>query len=263
MNPALPAAFLGPPIAHRALHGPGRAENSMAAVEAAVAAGYGIEIDVQLTGDGEAVVFHDEDLARLTSATGLVRQRTAAELAAIPLKAGGGTIPRLADVLEAVAGRVALLIEVKDQDGEMGPQVGRLEQAVAVALARYEGPVALMSFNPHSADALRHHAPHVARGLVTCAWRPDDWPGFSEATCERLRGIPDFVRTGASFVSHEAADLDRPRIAELKAAGVPILCWTIRSPTAEAAARTVAHNVTFEGYAAAIPRLDGGAQGST
>ena len=256
MSPALSPLFLAVPIAHRALHGPGRAENSRAAIEAAAAAGYGIEIDVQLTSDGEAVVFHDEDLGRLTDETGPVRGRPAAELAKIPLKGGGGTIPRFAEVLAAIAGRVPLLVEVKDQDGAMGPRVGELEQAVAIGLARYEGPVAVMSFNPHSVDALRHSAPSVARGLTTCSWVPSDWPGVPEETCIRLRDIPDFAGPGASFISHEARDLDRPRVAELKAEGVPVLCWTIRSPEEEAAARTVADGVTFEGYMARLPRLD-------
>jgi glycerophosphoryl diester phosphodiesterase len=216
-------------------------------VKAAVAAGYGIEIDVQLTASGEAVVFHDEDLSRLTAETGPVRDRRLGEITAIPLK-GGGTIPSLTDVLWAVAGRVPLLIEVKDQDGRMGPNVGELEQAVAIDLAAYEGPVAVMSFNPHSVDALRHYAPSVPRGLTTCSWRPEDWPELPEETCLRLREIPDFVRTGSAFVSHEAGDLARPRVRELKDAGVPILCWTIRSPEAEAEARKIADNVTFEGY---------------
>jgi glycerophosphoryl diester phosphodiesterase len=248
MIPALPPEFLVAPLAHRALHGPGRAENSLAAVEAAVAGGYGIEIDVQLTADGQAVVFHDEDLARLTEETGTVRARMSAELGRIALKAGGGTIPTLSRVLEAVAGRVPLLIEVKDQDGSMGPRVGQLEQAVAIALAPYEGPVAVMSFNPYSVDALRNYAPSVPRGLTTCSWDPADWPGVPAETCARLRDVPDFGSTGASFISHQASDLDRPRVTELKAAGVPVLCWTIRSPEAEAIARTVADNVTFEGY---------------
>jgi glycerophosphoryl diester phosphodiesterase len=253
MNPPLPPEFLTVPITHRALHdrSAGRAENSLAAVEAAVSAGYGIEIDVQLSADGAAVVFHDDDLARLTGETGLVRERSVEELVGIKLKGGGGAIPRLTDVLEAVAGRVPLLIEVKDQDGAMGPKVGELEQAVAIDLAPYDGPVALMSFNPHSVDALRHYAPTVARGLTTCSWTPESWPGLAEATCLRLRDIPDLVRTGATFISHEATDLGRPRVRELKEAGVPVLCWTIRSPEAEAEARKIADNVTFEGYPAA------------
>ena len=76
---------------------------------------------------------------------------------------------------------------------------------------------------------------------------------MSGTTRDRLRDIPDMARTGSSFISHDAADLSRPRVAALKAAGIAILCWTIRSPEAEVEARRVAQNVTFEGYKAAIP----------
>ena len=122
----------------------------------------------------------------------------------------------------------------------------------AAALHRYAGPVAVMSFNPHAVAWMARLAPQLPRGLTTSAYDREDWSPLPEATCSRLRGIPDYDRTGASFISHEAADLDRPRVADLKAQGAAILCWTIRSPEAEAQARRVAHNITFEGYA---PRL--------
>ncbi|WP_109465529.1 glycerophosphodiester phosphodiesterase family protein [Albibacillus kandeliae] len=255
MTPALPAAFLQSPIAHRAFHdkAAGRPENSRAAIRAAIANGYGIEIDLQLTADGQAVVFHDYALARLTGAEGTVRQNTAAALAGIALSHGDGeTVPSFAKVLDIVAGQVPLLIELKDQDGAMGPDVGPLEAAAASALDGYKGPVALMSFNPNSIAEMARIAPHLPRGLVTSAYDPDDWP-LSPEICEHLRGIPDFDRVGASFISHEAKDLGRDRVAELKSGGTPILCWTIRSPEAEAEARRIADNVTFEGYQAVIP----------
>ena len=135
-RPPLPDAFLGPPIAHRALHdvSAGRPENSLSAVQAAIAVGYGIEIDLQLTADGAAMVFHDYGLKRLTGRDGTVRQRTAADLSAIPLAGGDGeTIPTLAEVLDRVAGQVPLLIELKDQDGAMGDRIGPLEAATAAA----------------------------------------------------------------------------------------------------------------------------------
>ena len=253
MIPALPAAFLARPIAHRALHdlGAGRPENSRAAVRAAVAAGYGIEIDVQLSLDGVAMVFHDHDLARLTGATGALAQRTAAGLAAIGLRHGTEGIPTLVQVLAEVAGKVPLLIEVKDQDGALGPAIGALEAATAAALAGYAGPVAVMSFNPFSVAAMADLAPLVARGLTTSAYDPDDWAPVPVAVCDRLRDIPDYDRSGAGFISHEAHDLARPRVAALKAQGARVLCWTVRSAVAEAAARAAgADNVTFEGYAA-------------
>jgi glycerophosphoryl diester phosphodiesterase len=110
-----------------------------------------------------------------------------------------------------------------------------------------------MSFNPSSVHHMARLAPQTPRGITTSAYDPQDWSPLPKDVCARLRDIPDYDATGSSFVSHEAADLARPRIADLKANGAAILCWTIRSPEAEATARQVADNVTFEGYRAALP----------
>lgn len=253
--PRLPAPFLTTPLAHRGLHdrAAGRPENSRAAVRAAIAAGYGIECDIQPSAGGTPMVIHDYDLKRLTGRAGRVRALSAAELGRIPLLGANEGIPTLAEILQIVAGQVPLLIEIKDQDGAMGPDVGPLEAAAATALSGYAGPVAVMSFNPHSVAAMAGAAPQVARGIITSAFAPDDWPLLPAAVRDRLRGIPDIEATGASFISHEAADLARPRVSALKSAGTAILCWTIRSPEAEAAARAIAQNITFEGYPARIP----------
>ncbi|MFU8823390.1 glycerophosphodiester phosphodiesterase family protein [Yoonia sp.] len=248
----LPASFLARPIAHRALHDrkAGRVENSIASIKAAISAGYGIEIDVQLSSDGHAMVFHDDNLDRLTAEAGPVRARNRAALEQIALKDDAGMIPALDDVLTLVAGQVPLLIEIKDQDGKMGPDVGPLEEATCKALSHYKGDVALMSFNPHSMAACQTFAPDIARGVVTSAYDPMFWPELPPAIRDDLREIPDYDRVGACFISHEAYDLDRPRVAEIKATGAPILCWTIRSAQQEAKARLIADNVTFEGYLA-------------
>lgn len=253
-RPPLPPAFLRLPIAHRGLHNRarGRIENSPSAVLAAVAAGYAIEIDVQLSADGVAMVFHDEALDRLTAETGPLNARSAAELSRIGLRDSAETIPTLADILALVAGRAPLLIEIKDQSFAMTQTDGRLETATAAALRGYEGPVAVMSFNPASVTHMARLAPDLPRGLTTSAYDAEDWAPVSRATCDRLRLIPDFDPTGSTFISHEAGDLERPRVAELKAEGAAILCWTIRSAEAEVAARQVAHNITFESYAAAL-----------
>lgn len=255
MRAPLPAAFLSAPIAHRALHDlpAGRPENSRAAVRAAVAAGYGIEIDLQLSKDGVPMVFHDETLERLTDRQGWLCNLTAAELATIPLKGGDEGIPTLADVLALVAGRVPLLIELKDQTLRMADTDARLETATAQALSGYDGPVAVMSFNPHCMAHMARLAPDLPRGLTTAAFDPADWAPLTADICDRLRPIPDFDRVEASFISHEASDLSRHRVAELAAQGAAILCWTIRSADAEAEARRIAQNVTFEGYTAALP----------
>lgn len=248
----LPEAFLTRPIAHRALHdrAQGRPENSRAAIRAAVAAGYGIEIDLQFSADGQAMVFHDYDLGRLTAVNGPLRQRTAAELGAIRLTDAEDGIPTFAEVLSIVAGRVPLLVEVKDQDGAMGPDVGPLEQAAAQALAGYDGPVALMSFNPHSVKALAQLCPDRPVGLTSCAATAEDYPTLSAARRADLARLSLADEMVLDFISHDHHDLSNPRVAALKARGVHILCWTIRSPAEEAAAREIAENITFEGYTA-------------
>jgi glycerophosphoryl diester phosphodiesterase len=252
--PDLPAAFLRRPIAHRGLHDRARGlvENSRAAVAAAVASGYGVEIDVQRAADGEAMVFHDEALPRLTGAPGLVADHAAAALGRIRLLGSDETVPTLGEILALVAGRRPLLIEVKDQTGTLGPEVGPLEARVAAALAGYPGPVAVMSFNPHSVAALAAAAPDVPRGLTSCAFEDGDWalPDYRRA---ELAALPDVRPTGAAFVSHDKDDLANPAVLRLKAEGLPILTWTVRSPAEEAVARRVADNVTFERYLPAAP----------
>lgn len=248
MTPPLPPVFLDRPIAHRALHGPGRPENSRAAIKAAVDAGYGIEIDLQLSKDGQAMVFHDYALTRLTGAKGPIQQRTATELGQLTLVGGNEGIPTLTEVLDLVSGAVPLLIELKDQDGRMGPNIGALEQATANAATGYDGPVAFMSFNPHSVAEMARLCPDRPRGLTTCACTADDFPTLSESIRSHLRTMPGLADMEASFISHHRTDLDSPLVAEQKARGLHVLCWTIRSPGEEAEARRIVDNVTFEGY---------------
>ncbi len=254
MRVPLPAGFLSLPIAHRALHDRAkrRPENSVGAIRAAVVAGYAIEIDIQVSSDGVPMVFHDDELDRLTGYSGPVSAYTAKELNRIELRDSDDTIPTLAQILALVAGRVPLLIEIKDQTQAMSDTDGRFEAAIAALLSLYQGPVAVMSFNPFSVAHMARFAPGLPRGLTTSAYDPADWSPLPPETCARLREIPDFDRTLSSFISHEAVDLSRTRVDELKERGVAILCWTIRSPEAEAVARRIAQNVTFEGY---LPRI--------
>ena len=255
MIPPLPFEFLQRPIAHRALHDitDQRPENSRAAIRAAIEAGFGIEIDLQLSSDGRAMVFHDYDLKRLTGQSGPIQQITAAQAQALHLlHSQDEGIPTFDEALDLVAGRAPLLIEIKDQDGAMGENIGQLEADTVRTLQGYDDPVALMSFNPNSVAELKQIAPHLPRGIVTGLYDPKV-ELLPTAVCDHLRTIPDFDRVGASFISHEVTDLDRPCVAELKAKRVPILCWTVRSVEQEAEARTISDNVTFEGYMAAHP----------
>ena len=182
------ARLIERPFAHRGLHGGGRIENSRAAFEAAIAAGHGIELDVQASADGEAIVFHDYDLARLTGARGRVDTMTAAELAAVRLTGSDEAIPTLPQILGLIAGRAPLLIEVKSP----GRRVDALSGAVERALHSYVGPVAVMSFNPEVGRWFARYAPPRLRGLVvTEAGRR--WRGWAGRYLALWRARPDFL----------------------------------------------------------------------
>ncbi len=248
----LPPEFLATPLAHRGLHdrAAGVIENSRSAVAAAVEAGYGAEIDLQMSADGEAMVFHDYHLGRLTSAAGPVAQLNAADLGRLELTGGGEGVPTLEEVLDIVRGRAPLLIEIKDQSGCFEPVDGRLERRAAQLLSTYDGPAALMSFNPHSVATCASAAQDRPRGRVTCLFRPEDWLGLTAERAEELNRLDDLDSLGASFISHDHKDLSAPVVSKVKASGRHVLCWTTKSQDDDATARRIAENVTFENYAA-------------
>ncbi|MGV6839611.1 MAG: glycerophosphodiester phosphodiesterase family protein [Planktomarina sp.] len=246
----LPRSFLARPIAHRGLHdiSQKRAENSLPAMRAAIEHGYGIEIDVQCSKDGQAMVFHDYSLQRLTGQLGAVQSTDAADLARMTLCGADDTIPTLKTVLETVAGKVPLLIEIKDQDGALGPNVGRLETAVAADLATYDGPAAVMSFNPHAIKAFRSRAAAIPYGLVTDPFDKADWPLVPQSRLDELTKLEDVIKMDCGFISHKTSDLASPIVADLKGKGLDILCWTVKSKTDGETALRIADNITFEGY---------------
>jgi len=248
----LPAEFLKYPFAHRTLHdvAKNRPENSLAGARAALAAGYGMEIDLQISKDMQPMVFHDYSLDRLTTETGPVAGRTAAELQKILLNGGNEGIPTLHQFLNLVNGQVPLLVEIKDQDGALGPNTGEMEQAVCKVLNQYNGPLALMSFNPHSMAKCAEFAPNIPRGLVTDNFVNEKWNVLPRARLDELLPIPDYDRVGASFISHQWQSLQSDPVEMIRAKGGKVLSWTIRSAEQEKQARENSDNVTFEHYAA-------------
>jgi glycerophosphoryl diester phosphodiesterase len=224
------AQLFAPPIAHRGLWSPGGApENSLAAFEAACEAGYGIELDVQLSKDGEAMVFHDAHLARMAGAAGAVNERTAAELKALRLKNTREPIPTLAEVLALVAGHALILVEIKSKPGEEGP----LDQRVADVIEGYCGPLAIIGFNPFSHAWWAAHRPEALRGLN------------ADAPIQREQmeiAQPHFLALGTDLSASPGAQRRR-------AEGYPIIAWTLRSADQWATAEPFADNLIFEGFA--------------
>jgi glycerophosphoryl diester phosphodiesterase len=220
-----PAWVTAGPIAHRGewTEGPERPENSLAAFAAAADRSLAIELDVQLTRDGEVVVLHDKDLARMTGVPGAVADLTLAQLRERHLLGGTETVPTLGEVLALVAGRVPLFVEIKNP-----PAVGPLEDAVAGALAGYRGPVAVMSFNPFSVQRLAQVAPDLVRGQLSGTFEGEDLPRYQVLLLRHLllnwASTPDFVAMELELVPSATTSVQRWW-------GRPVLCWTAENAT--------------------------------
>ena len=232
-----------PPVAHRGLWSPGGApENSLAAFQAACAAGYGIELDVQLSADGEAMVFHDDSLARLTGAEGRVAERTAADLAQLRLCGTDERIPTLLEVLALVGRRALVLVELKTPAGGVGP----LEQRVHETIIDHAGPVAVIGFNAYSHAWFAERFPGVLRGLNSYS--------YADATALAPKQRADYARLEQTriarphFLSLGLDILPSPQAASLRAEGLPVVAWTVRQPAQWAAIADGCDNLIFEGF---------------
>lgn len=229
------------PFAHRGLHdaAAGIPENSLTAFDRAIAEGHGIELDVQLTADGDVVVFHDATLERLTDMQGQVSQLSCARLEALRLKGSDETIHSLASVLMHVGGRVPILIEVKT------PTRRHLAQCIAVrrALEGYLGPVAVMSFNPNVPGWFATHAPHVIRGLVMT----DEHHRSSRfGIRQKLERFASIWRARPQFLAYDIRSLPSSLTTTARAHGLPVLTWTVRSAPDRARAAQYADQIIYE-----------------
>ncbi len=215
-------------FAHRGLHDLSRGivENTLPAFEAARDAGFGMELDVQFSKDQQIVVFHDDDLSRLTGDPRKVWNVPLRELQALPL-AGveAARIPTLRQVLDAVDGQVPLLIEIKS-----GPFNRRLCAALMDMMADYPGEYLVESFNPLIVFWFRRHAPKVVRGQLV-----DALPAYRPA----VNGVAGFFMAGmlANFLSRPnfvAYNVNAPRFFsphfQRFLFHTPMAAWTVRDP---------------------------------
>lgn len=228
------ARLISRPFAHRGLHGPGTVENSRAAFASAIAVGHGIELDVQASRDGEAMVFHDAELARVADARGRLDAWTAAELGRFRLTGTEETVPSLTEVLALIGGRVPLLIELKSPRRQITGLCGSVERA----LQGYAGPVGLMSFNPEVGHWFARHAPARLRGLVVTEQKKG-LRGLIERPLALWRSRADFLAYDIRDLPSRFADAERHR-------GMPVLTWTVRSLADRARAAEHANQIIYE-----------------
>jgi len=238
------------PLAHRGLHDEqnGIIENTVSAFAAAITGRYGIECDLQISADGEAMVYHDDALGRLSDGKGRLDAMTAAELKRVPFRATADRMMTLGDLLDLVAGRVTLLIEIKSRfDGDL-----RLATRTAAVLAGYPGPVAVISFDPAPIAELRRIAPRIVRGIVAGRGHPPHvWKFLNPAQRFELTFLLHAPMSRPAFLAHRVDDLAAitPRAARLLFR-LPLLAWTVRSAQDRMMAARFADQMIFEGYRA-------------
>lgn len=245
--------------AHRGLHavagGAAQApvENSLNAVMAAVEAGVGIEIDVQMSRDDVPVVFHDETLTRLAGRDDDVSDLPADELAAVKLTGSEDLIMTLADCLRLVDGRVPMLIELKSRWGARAFQAG----PVCRVLQYYDGPAGVMSFDPAIIEAMRFEGCSNPCGLVTAARPHAGWPKTDdEKEPAREDQFSHARRIGVSFLAHDVGDVENGRVADVAAdIGVPLFSWTVKTAAHLKTARAAGAVPIFEGQEVAAQLL--------
>ena len=236
------------PIAHRGLHdaAAGVIENTPSAFAAAIAGRYGIECDLQISADGEAMVHHDDALGRLTEGAGRLAAMNAAALKAVRFKATSDHMLTLGELCELVTGRAALVLELKSRfDGNT-----RLAARTACVLADYAGPVAVMSFDPDMIAAVRAAAPRVPRGIVAERhYAHHEWEGLPRTRKFVMAHLLHFARTRPQFVAYAVRDLPAPApFVARRVFGLPLLTWTVRGEEDRRRAQRYADQMIFEGW---------------
>jgi glycerophosphoryl diester phosphodiesterase len=236
------------PIAHRGLHdaASGVVENSAAAVCAAIAAGYGIEVDLQVSADGEAMVHHDASLGRLTAGEARLDRVPALELKRVSFRDSAERMLTLGELCDLVAGRAPMLLELKSRfDGD-----DRLPARVAKLLFAYRGPAAPMSFDPMQLDVLRQKAPRLPRGIVAAKYRPHPyWNQMPPWLRHGMAFLLPALTARPHFVAYAIDDLPAPApIVSRHILRLPLLAWVVRTQVQRQRAAHFADQMIFEGF---------------
>lgn len=236
------------PFAHRGLHDAsnGVIENTAPAFAAAMAAGYGIETDLQISADGEAMVHHDNALGRLTEGSGRLADLSAADIKAVRFKGSAARILTLGELCELVAGRSTLLLELKSRfDNDL-----RLAKRAVELIAHYSGRAAIMSFDPALIEAVRRANPALTRGIVAeRSYSHSEWDHLPFSRKQSLAWLLHAPRSRPQFLAYSVRDLPTaPALLAHTVFGLPLLTWTVRSDDERKCAARWADQIIFEGW---------------
>ena len=236
--------------AHRGLHDDKKVENSMSAFKAAKEMGFGIELDIRLSKDGELVVFHDENLTRMTGKEGKVTDYTADELSKMSLLGTDDHIPTLREVLDLIDGSVPLLIEMKKSHGE-----GDVAERFLEVIEGYKGDFIVESFNPMALKVVRKGRPDILRGMLSMDYSKEE--KFKDKFLFKLlQNLMFNFLARPDFIAYEKSGYSIHTVRFIRQSfGTPLFAWTVKSQEDDDAA--ISHGfdtVIFEGY---IPKNKG------
>ncbi len=232
------------PITHRGLHAGSIIENTEAAFAMAIKHSYSIECDVQLTRDGEAVVFHDDTVDRLLDDTGPVKGFTVKQLKNMKFKRSKNRMQTLGELLDQVAGQQTLVIELKSH----WTNDSALALRALDVLSHYHGPYALMSFDPDLMAYVAEHSPTTVRGITADRVTDSYYNALPLARRLEMRSFSHLPRSRPHFVSFDFNGLPFAPVAAIRGAGYPVISWTIESESHAAHALRYSDQVTFQNY---------------
>ncbi|MBQ9080724.1 MAG: glycerophosphodiester phosphodiesterase [Clostridia bacterium] len=228
--------------AHRGLWGDDIPENSIPAFARAAECKYGIELDVQLSSDGDVVVFHDYNLSRMCGEDTKVSELRGAELSWRRLGGTKHTLPLLEDVLAVIKGRVPVLIELKGETSDTA-----LCEAVAHIIQYYDGKVCVQSFNPYLLGWFKKHQPRLARGMLYTDF-------MKHGTSDKKKNIlltymvANFI-SRPDFISADMTCLDTFPVKLMTGLHkLPVFVWTVRDADTFARMRSARYCCIFEGF---------------
>ena len=241
------SAFMGTSIAHRGYfdNEAGVPENSLACFQAAIENGFAIELDIQLSSDGVAMVFHDADLERMCGVQGKIWEYTADQLKEMKLLGTEETIPTFEETLDLINGQVPILVEYK---------MDKVDTDVCAysheLLKDYDGPYAIQCFHPFALFWYRQNANDVPRGQLSKNFLREREELGEEAT------IIDFLMTNMmlnvigypDFVAYDCIDADFYALRLCRFLGAKTSTWTILEPAQYEAVKGQFDLYTFEGF---------------
>lgn len=228
-------------VAHRGLfdNESDAPENSLPAFVKAYENGFGIETDVQMSKDGVLVVFHDDDLKRMTGVDKQLADCTFEELRKLRLAGTDCVIPTFEEFLAAANG-VNLVVEIKTHD-----KIGEVEQKTYDALKTYKGNFCVESFNPFIIRWFKKHAPEVIRGTLSCSYGNAPWSKFKKNLLAKLKLCK---WNGSQFIAYDAETIRGNKAVERFGKKIPIICWTIKSQEQYEALHDCFDNMIFDSF---------------